>query len=79
MLPNLDAVVGLVGGDRQRRLGSIEDLLDDLAVMDLPAGEREVQRPTLAIDDRVDLCRPAAAADADRLILLPPFAPLAAR
>ncbi len=73
------AVVGLVRGDRERRPGGIENLFDDLAVMDLAAGQREVQRPALAIDDRVNLGRSAAPADADRLILLPPFAPLAAR
>ena len=79
LLPHFDAVVGLVGGDHQRRSGRIQDLLDDLTVMNLSTREREVQRPAFAIDDRVDFRRPAAAADADGLILLPPFAPLAAR
>ena len=79
LLPHFGAVVGLVGGDRQRLAWSIQDLLDDLTVMDLPARERKVQRPALAVDDRVDFRRPAATADADGLILLPPFAPLAAR
>lgn len=79
LLPHSDAVVGLVSGNRQRRSGGIQDLLDNLTVMNLPAREREVQRPTFAIDDRVDFRRPAAAADTDGLILLPPFAPLAAR
>ena len=79
LLAHFDAVVGLVGGDRQRRSGSIRDLLDDLTVMNLPTRECEVQRPAFAIDNRVDFRRPAAAADADGLILLPPFAPLAAR
>jgi hypothetical protein len=77
--PHLGAVVGLVGGDGQGRPGSVQDLLDDLTVMDVPAREREVQWPPFAVDDRVDFRRPAATADADRLILLPPFAPLAAR
>jgi hypothetical protein len=79
LLPDLCAVVGLVGGDGQRWPGNVQDLLDDLTVMNLPAREREVQRPAFAIDDRVDFRRPAATADADGLILLPPFAPLAAR
>ena len=39
----------------------------------------EVLRAALAVDDRVDFRAAPAAADTDRLILLPPFAPLAAR
>ena len=72
-------VVGLVRGDGERRPWGIEHRGDDLAVMDLTAGDDEIQRPAFAIDDRVDFRAPAAAADADRLIFLPPFAPLAAR
>ena len=73
------AVVGLVPGDSERRSWGIEHFTDGLTVMDLPARDDEVQRPAFAIDDRVDFRAPAAAADADRLIFLPPFAPLAAR
>jgi len=76
---NFVAVIGLVGGDGQRRPGGVQNVFDDLTVMDLPARQREVQRAALAVDGRVDLRRPAATADADRLVLLPPFAPLAAR
>jgi hypothetical protein len=47
--------------------------------MDLPTGEGEIQRPALTINDGVDFRAPPAAADADRLIFLPPFAPLAER
>jgi hypothetical protein len=47
--------------------------------MNLPARHDEVQRAALAVNSRVDLGRSAATADADRLIFLPPFAPLAAR
>jgi hypothetical protein len=47
--------------------------------MDLSARHREVQWAALAVDDRVDFRGPTAATDADRLLLLPPFAPLAAR
>ena len=39
----------------------------------------EVQQVSLAIDDRVDFRATPAPADADCLILFPPFAPLAAR
>ena len=57
----------------------MQNLFDDLAVMDLAACHDEVQWAALTIDDRVDFRAAPAAADADRLILLPPFAPLAAR
>ena len=39
----------------------------------------EVQRAALAVDDRVDFRAAPAAADTDRLILLPPFPPAAER
>jgi hypothetical protein len=73
------AIVSLIGGDGERRSGRVEHLADDLAVMHLSARHREVQRAAFAVDDRVNLRRAAAAADPDRLIALPPFAPLAAR
>ena len=79
LLAHFFAVVGLVGGDGQRRPGSVQNLRNDLTVMDLPAGEDEVQRPAFAVDKRVDFRRSPATADADGLIFLPPFAPLAAR
>ena len=79
LLANLLAVVSLVGGDGIWSARRVQNLFDDLAVVNVAAGEDEVQRTALAVDDRVDFCAPAAAADADRLILLPPFAPLAAR
>lgn len=79
LLTNFLAVIGFVGGDGERRPGGVEDLFDDLAVVNLAAGQREVQRTAFAVDRRVDLGRSATPADADRLILLPPFAPLAAR
>ncbi len=47
--------------------------------MNFAAGQNEVKRATFIIDDRVDFGRAATTADAYRLILLPPFAPLAAR
>ena len=46
--------------------------------MNLAALHREVQRAALAVDDGVDFRGAIAATDADRLILLPPLAPLAA-
>jgi hypothetical protein len=47
--------------------------------MDLSGRDIEVQWAAFAVDDPVDLRAPPAAANADRLIFLPPFAPLAAR
>ena len=79
LLAHFYAVVGLVGRNSEWWLGRVEHVADDLAVVDLSAGQRKVQRPTLAVDDGMDFCRAAAATDADRLILLPPLAPLAAR
>jgi hypothetical protein len=79
LLPHLLAVVGLVGRNGERRLGSVEDIANDLAVMNLATGYSEVQRATLAIDDGMDFRGASAATDADRLILLPLLAPLAAR
>jgi hypothetical protein len=54
-------------------------LFDDLVVVDLSTSDGEVQWPALAIDDRMDFRGPPTTADANRLIFLPPFAPLAAR
>jgi len=79
LLAHFFAVVSLVCGDGQRRPGRVQYLFDDLAVVDLSAGYRKAEWPTFAVDNRVDFCGSAAAADADRLIFLPPFAPLAAR
>ena len=79
LLAHFLAVVGLVGGYCEWRSGSVEHVANDLTVVDLPARHREVQRSALAVDDGVNLRGATAAADADRLILLPPFAPLAAR
>ena len=73
------AVVGFVGGHRQCWLWSVKQRLNHLAVMHLATGEDEVQRPAFAVNAGMDLGAPTAAADADVLCLLPPFAPLAAR
>ena len=79
LLAHFLTVVSLVRGDGERRFGGVQHLVNDLAVMDLSARQSEVQRPAFAVDSRVDFGGPAATADADRLIFLPPFAPLAAR
>jgi len=73
------AVVSFVGRNGERRACRVQNLFDNLAVMDLTARHDEVQRAALAVDDRMDFRAPPAAADADRLVLLPPFAPEAAR
>lgn len=79
LLTHVLAVVSLVGCDGQWRFGSVQYPFDDLTVMDMSARQSEVQRPAFAIDTGVDFCGAPATADADRLIFLPPFAPLAAR
>jgi len=79
LLAHFLAVVSLVGGDGEWWPWRIEDIADNLAVVDLSAGHGEVQRTAFAVDDGVDFRRATAAADADGLLLLPPFAPLAAR
>ena len=48
-------------------------MFDDLAVVDLPTSDAEVQWSTLAIDDRMDFRGPPTTADANRLIFLPPL------
>ncbi len=79
VLTDFLAVVSLVSADGEWRLGGVEYFFNDLTVMDLSARDDEVQRPAFAVNDGVDFRAPAAAADANRLIFLPPFAPLAAR
>ena len=79
LLAHFLAVVGLVRGDGERCFGSVQHIFDDLTVMDVSARQNEVQWPAFAIDNGVDFCGPAATADADRLIILAPFAPFAAR
>jgi hypothetical protein len=79
LLAHRFAVVGLVGCNGERRLGSVEYVADDLTIVDLSTRHGEVQWTPLAIDNRVDFRGTAAAADTDRLIFLPPLAPLAAR
>jgi hypothetical protein len=79
LLAYFNAVVGLVGCNGEWRLGRIEHVANDLAVVNLSTRQGEVQRPALAIDDGVDFRGATAATNTDRLILLPPLAPLAAR
>ena len=79
LLAHLCAVVGLVSGDRERRSRRVQYLFDDLAVVNLSTRHYEAEWPTFAVNNCVDFRGPTAPADADRLIFLPPFAPLAAR
>jgi hypothetical protein len=57
----------------------VQHFLDDLTVVDLAAGDGEVQRTAFTVDNGMDFRGPAAAADANRLLFLPPFPPLAQR
>ena len=70
-------VVGLIGGNRERRSRRVQHLFDDLAVMDLSAGHHEAQWPAIAIDSRMNFRGLTATTDADHLIS--PFAPRTAR
>jgi len=47
--------------------------------VDLAASDGEVQRAAFAVDNGMNFRGPAAATDADRLLFLPPFPPLAQR
>src|SRR5262249_52987592 len=73
LLPRFFAVIGLARTHSQGWSRRVQDFFDDLAVVDLTTGEGEVQRTAFAIDSGMDFRGPAAAADADRLIFLPPF------
>jgi hypothetical protein len=79
LLAHFLAVVSLISGNGERWIWRVQNLFDNLAVMDLATGHDEVQRTAFAVDDRVDFRTAPAPADADGLILFPPFAPLAAR
>jgi hypothetical protein len=72
LLTHFLPVVGFVGCNRQWRFGRVEHVAHDLAVMNLAARRRKVQRPTLAIDDGMDFRGATTATDTDRLVLLPP-------
>ena len=79
LLTRFFAVVGFIRAHRQRRSRGVQYFFDDLTVVDLAAGYDEVQRTAFVINSGMDFRRPAATADADRLIFLPPFPPLAQR
>jgi len=79
LLTRFFAVIGLVRAHGQGRSRRVKHFFDDLAVVDLAARDGEVQRTAFAIDSGMDFRRSPAAADADRLIFLPPFPPLAQR
>ena len=72
-------VVALVGhGDAGADIGSdVERGFELGAVAGLAAGQMEVERPAVEIGFEVDFGREAAARAAERLMLLPPFAPAA--
>jgi hypothetical protein len=79
ILPDRFAFIGFVGRDQQWRARYIERCFGRLTVVNLAAGQQEIEGPAFAVDGSVDLRRAAAAAAADRLIFLFPLAPAAAR
>jgi len=79
LLTRLFAVIGLFRADGQRRSRRVQHFFDDLTIVDLAASDGEVQRAAFAVDNGMNFRGPAAATDADRLLFLPPFPPLAQR
>src|SRR5262249_47040315 len=73
LLTRFFAVIGLVRAHGQSRSRRVKHLFDDLASVDLPAGDGEAQRPAFAIEGGMDFRRSPPAADADCLIFLPLF------
>ncbi len=57
----------------------LKDLINNLTVMDVATGQYKVKRTAFIVNNRMDFRGAAPSTDAYRLILLPPFAPLAAR
>ena len=55
----------------------VERCLELSTVADLAAGQVEVERVAVEIGLEVDFCRETAARAAERLAMLPPFAPAA--
>jgi hypothetical protein len=72
-------VVSLVGdgGPRRHVRANIEERFELAAVAGLVAGEMKVERQAVEVAFDVDLGAEAAARPAERLVLLPPFAPAA--
>ena len=73
------AVISLVGHRDARAdvRADVERCLELCAVADLATGQVEVERVAVEIGLEVDFGREAAARAAERLVLLPPFAPAA--
>ena len=78
-LPIEPAVIPFVGNRHARRdvWTEIERSLELRGVAYLAAGQVEIEWITIEVGLEVDFCREAAARMAERLILLPPFAPAA--
>ena len=73
------AIICLVGSNRVSRSRRLQDRVHDLTVVHMATCHDKIQWSAFAVDDGMDFRAPAAAAAADRLFFLPPFAPLAAR
>ena len=82
ILDRLAHAVGVIAaiGKHQRAIrDQVKEQFRRATVGRLAAGQREAERPSEFVGERVDLGRAAAAADADRLRALPPFPPAAQR
>jgi hypothetical protein len=72
-------VISLVADQPGAGRSVAEQRRRDVDVGDVAAGQAEGERPAPAVDGGVDFGRAPTARAADGLLLLPPFAPLAAR
>jgi hypothetical protein len=70
------AVIGFIRQQFLRGWECGDERFRDCAIVNLPASEQESYRPAFAVRERVDFCRAAAPADAERLT---PFLPCAER
>ena len=58
---NRAGVIGLIGDDRQRRSRPVQQVRQNLAVMNLAAGDNKTPGAAMLIDYGVNFARPAAA------------------
>ena len=72
-------VIAAIGKHQRAIRDQVKEQFRRATVGRLAAGQREAERPSEFVGERVDLGRAAAPADADRLRPLPPFPPAAQR
>jgi len=72
-----DKPVGVVAriGDQRSALGVSEKLLDSSHFMALPSSQRDVERPRLDVDERVELGRKTSSRASQSVVFDPPLPP----